>query len=134
MQTNRKEKSKKRFRYVRWLLLLVLLLIILALLFGGRWGIGSDDLIRLVEQQTSTETEEPADSVSADVQELTVIIEGNNIRIGDESFTLDEIEAYLQEMPEETLVVLHDQEANYALFTSVEEKLNERDLRYVIEE
>ena len=111
----------------------MLLLIILALLFGGRWGIGSDDLIRLVEQQTSTETEEPADSF-ADVQELVMIIEGNIIRIGDEQFTLDEIEAYLDEMPEETLVVLHDQEANYALFTLVEEKLNERNLRYVIEE
>ena len=137
---NREKKKKRRYALLRWGLLLVLLLLILALLFGGRFGLGDGDLIRLVHQIEPVEREDadqdlpqPEADVS-DYDEIRIIISGNNIQVQGEAYSLAELEVYLQELDEAVLVILHDQEAAYALFTSVEEKLEEENIRYIIEE
>lgn len=137
---NREKKKKRRYALLRWGLLLVLLLLILALLFGGRFGIGDGDLIRLVDQSEPDETEGPdqdplqPEADASDYEEIRIIISGNNIQVHGEAYSLAELETYLQELDQSVLVILHDQEAAYALFASVEEKLEEENIRYIIEE
>ena len=137
---NREKKKKRRYARLRWGLLLVLLLLILALLFGGRFGIGDGDLIRLVHQTEPVEREDAdqdppqPEADASEYDEIRIIISGNNIQVQGEAYSLAELEVYFQELDEAVLVILHDQEAAYALFTSVEEKLEEENIRYIIEE
>jgi len=139
MLLNRDKKKKKGGRYFRLALLIVILLILLVLLFGEQWGIGQGDLLRLVNRQESPtqEVETPLDENGEDAasyREVKVIITGNTIQVDEMAYTLEGFYAYLDTLDENALVVLKDEEANYTLFTTIEEMIDEKAVSYVIEE
>lgn len=139
MLLNREKKKRKGGRYFRLALLIVILLILLVLLFGEQWGIGQGDLLRLVNRQESPSQEEetPADrsTEGADAyREVSVTVTGNAIQVNEMPYTLEGFDAYLDTLDENTLIVLKDEEANYSLFTNIEEMISEKSVSYVIEE
>ena len=138
MLLNREKKKKKGGRYFRLALLIVILLILLVLLFGGRWGIGQGDLFSLLNTQESPgqEMETPADESQEDAasyREVKVTVTGNTIQVDEMPFTLEGFDAYLVSLQENILIVLVDDEANYTLFTTIEEMIEENGISYVIE-
>lgn len=139
MLLNRDKKKKRSGRYFRLALLIVILLILLVLLFGEQWGIGQGDLLRLVNMQESpaqdVETpEEEMQEATSGYGEVKVTVAGNTIQVDETAYTLDGFEAYIDTLDENTLIVLMDEEANYTLFTTVEEMIDAKAIPYVIEE
>jgi hypothetical protein len=138
MLMNREKKKKRSGRYFRLALLIVILLILLVLLFGEQWGIGQGDLLRLVNMQESpagnVETPEEVQEETSGYGEVKVRVAGNTIQVDETAYTLDGFEGYLDTLDENTLIVLMDEEANYTLFTTVEEMIDAKAVPYVIEE
>ncbi len=139
MLQNREKKKRKGGRYFRLTLYVLILLILLVLLFGEQWGIGQGDLLRLLNRQESPSQEEemPADRSAEDTtayREVNVTVIGNAIQVDERAYTLEGFDAYLDTLGDKTLIVLKDEEANYTLFTTIEEMIGEKSVSYVIEE
>lgn len=139
MLLNREKKKKRGGHYFRLALLIVILLILLVLLFGEQWGIGQGDLLRLVNVRESPAQnveapEEEMQEETAGYGEVKVRVVGNTIQVNETAYTLDGFEAYVDTLDENTLIVLMDEEANYTLFTTIEEMIDAKAVPYVIEE
>ncbi len=139
MLLNRDKKKRKGGRYFRLALLIVILLILLVLLFGEQWGIGQGDLLRLFSrQETPSQEEETIEDTSVEdsdaYREVKVLVTGNAIQVDEMPFTLEGFDAYLVSLQENILIVLVDEEANYTLFTTIEEMIEANGISYVIEE
>lgn len=129
------KKPKKKRRFLRLFLTFILLVVIL-LLFGERLGLGTGDYLSLISPTPAAEpVAEPAPETPQDkAQEIEITISDTAIQVDGETYTRDTFAAYLLETDENTLFVLSDQQANYALFKEVEDLLKSKNLPYVIEE
>jgi len=133
------KRPKKKRRFLR-LFLTIILLVVLLMLFGERLGLGTgDDLSLLSPSPVSgpvarpvTEPEVETPQVTA--REIQITITETAIQVDGENYTRDTFAALLVNLDENTLFVLSDQQANYALFKEVEDLLKSKNLSYVIGE
>ena len=129
MTTDRKQRKKRTLRRAIMGIILVLLLLIL---LGDRWGMGPGDLLRLTSSDPPQESESNGTQIS--YREVMIRVSESTIQVNESDHTIDSLETYLNESEAGTLYVLIDQQANYALFTTIESMLQERELLYVIED
>ena len=133
------KKPKKKRRFLR-LFMTFILLVVLLLLFGERLGLGTGEYLSLLNPSPVTgpvaqAVEEPeTETPQTPIPEIKITISETAIQVDGETFTRDTFAAFLLEADENTLFVLSDQQANYALFKEVEEMLEAKNLSYVIEE
>ena len=133
------KKPKKKRRFLR-LFLTFILLVVLLLLFGERLGLGTGDYLSLLSPSpvsgpvVKPVAEPVAETPQDTTQEIKITISETAIQVDGETFTRDTFAAFLLEADENTLFVLSDQQANYALFKEVEEMHEAKNLSYVIEE
>ncbi|MDW7670462.1 MAG: hypothetical protein SCK57_08990 [Bacillota bacterium] len=131
MATDRKKRRGRTFRLV---LLGIILVLLLLLLMGDRWGVGPGDILRLTSPAPAQEAPDRSGDQDSRYREVVIRISETTIQVDENTHTLESLETYLNEADAETVYVLEDQQANYALFTRIEGMLQERELLYVIED
>jgi biopolymer transport protein ExbD len=127
-----KDRKYRRKRTLRRLLLGIILVFLLLFFLGDRWGIGPGDLLRLTSSDQEQESE--SNGTQTSYREVLIRVSESTIQVNETVHTIDSLETSLNEAEADTLFVLIDQQANYALFTRIESMLQERELMYVIED